>query len=211
MVTAIIVRCIGDIPYTRILELPVVPHAGDRVTLPGVPRPLPVTRVVLHTRDPKDWTLGVVGPRVEVELAREHDDAVAEAVERGWAAATTMTTPARAVTSTTVRNLHKLVLGLAAMRGAPRSERAPTAEQLAAAVLRARIGGVLRTTTTALPHAWRSPESTVTMPPAQEAGDEEGTCYWRGDRLVPRCLGKYRADRAVAGVEQPVTDMANSD
>ena len=69
----------------RELELPVCPHAGDRLTCPGA-GPLPVTRVVLHGREPEAWVPGFPALRIEAELAAEPADALEAALARGWKA-----------------------------------------------------------------------------------------------------------------------------
>jgi hypothetical protein len=89
-VTALIVRSFetpsGLQRYTRVLELPCVPAADHRLTVPGAARPLPVARVVLHARPASDWPFGVLPVTVEVELGAEDVDGLEAAVARGWKA-----------------------------------------------------------------------------------------------------------------------------
>lgn len=90
IVTALVIRSFttpsGARRYTRTLELPCVPVAGHRVTVPGVALPLRVERVVLHARPAGDWAPGVVPAAVEVELGAEDVEELEGALTRGWKA-----------------------------------------------------------------------------------------------------------------------------
>ena len=85
--TAIVVRSFTGSPptpaqrYMQVLELPAVPVAGHRVTVPGS-GPLVVRRVILHARH--GWSLGIAPAPIEVELEPEAEADRTGALECGW-------------------------------------------------------------------------------------------------------------------------------